>query len=442
MNLDLHKSNSSLLFLLSLFCCALVVHLGSSSWIKSLSYFTILAAGVLQVINYKFWWASLLAILLFLKVTLPVFPNLANHCNLEIFIGLFIVLVVARKVILNKGVDSHTVTLCFRYFLVTTYFLAGFHKLNSGFFNLTNSCSIFVDSHLTHLLMGKSYIPSPAVIRLHQTATIFLEMVVPFGILFNRTRRIAIIVLAAFHFYLSICNFYNFSAFAGFLIAGCVVDLRGGISAELKRGLRFYQITSILSVITILLLDRYTAYSKNLMMFYCGIVYNIGWVILVRAILLQRYEERKLRPSYLPYITSGLVAAWGLQCYVGLSNTATLTMFSNLITEKSRGNHYIINTNKTKIWSFEEDYVTIMKLPSSEISKDYMYINYDLPLIEFKKLANEWSGKGADSCVIKYKNKIVYINNLRQSDFSKTKWWYRFLLFRRIPQKGANECMW
>jgi hypothetical protein len=448
---DFRKSNPVLLALLALFSCALLIDVSVAKWVimpPSIMIMFILVC--LQYINFtNYWWASISTVMLFLLMLGPDFPRLANHGNLAIFICIITLVLYIRKVICRKSISYNTVTLSFRYSLVTIYFIAGFHKLNSGFFSISGSCSTYVSQNLNAVLFGEGFMYPDYMIRCLQIGTIIIEMVIPFGILFYKTRKITAWILLLFHAYLSFCGFSNFSAFAGFLLAGCLFDLnQSRISIKIRNALKVFIFIAIVSSLKAYFFKRFELSSRAIMLMANGILINIGLLYFFYYILKENIDKRKIHnTSLLPYIFIFLITIWGLQGYFGLSNTSTLTMFSNLVTEESRSNHYIINTAKCKIWNFEEDFVTILELPQdSDWGRYYKIENYDLPLLEFKKVAASWV-KDSDSksklqCKILYRGNVIQINDLAKSEYSKPKWWHNFIYYRRIPKGGFNQCQW
>src|SRR5690606_11477385 len=101
----------------------------------------------------------------------------------------------------------------------------------------------------------------------------------------------------------------------------------------------------------------------------------------------------------------------------------------------------------TKIWNFEEDYISIIGLPTENVvewDRRYDIHDYDLPFIEFKALAHKWIEKSEKklSCKIKYRGQTIEIRDISSSEFLARKWWQRFLYYRKNPKEGINECMW
>jgi hypothetical protein len=365
---DFRKSNPALLALLTLFSCALLIDVSVAKWVimppSIMIMFILLCLQYVSFTNY--WWASISTVLLFLLMLGPDFPRLANHGNLAIFIGIVTLVLYIRKVVYKKSISYDTITLSFRYSLIAIYFIAGFHKLNSGFFSFSGSCSTYVSHSLNLFLFGEGFIYPEYIIKCLQIGTIVIEMIIPFGILFYRTRKATAWILLVFHAYLSLCGFSNFSAFAAFLIAGSILEINQyHISGKIINALKVYVFIAIISSLTAYLIKRFELSNRAIMLMVNGILVNIGLLYFFYFVLRAKAHKRQVyRGSLIPFVFIFLIALWGMQGYFGLSNTSTLTMFSNLVTEQSRSNHYIINTAQTKIWDFEEDFVTILETAS------------------------------------------------------------------------------
>jgi hypothetical protein len=113
------------------------------------------------------------------------------------------------------------------------------------------------------------------------------------------------------------------------------------------------------------------------------------------------------------------------------------------MTEKSRSNHLLINTQKTKVFNFEEDNLLILKL--HDTLKNNKLENYKLPMIEFKYLAGQWSKQYPNVILdakIVYKNDTIVIDDIRKSKFNSRKWWYKYINFRKIQPENPNKCIW
>ncbi len=450
LNLKFHSSKDSYFILLAMYNCSLLMSIGAGSWQYPWMTASIMFMIGLQFLSKVFWFTTFLSFIPFYLVHIPLFPRLTNHGNLEVFIGIITLLFVIFKFkkIKHQSINHKQLKAVFIYSVITMYFVSGFHKLNAGFFDITSSCANYINATFNEVVFGTAFkTPSPFV-RIAQILTILFEMILPFGLLFQNTRKITIGLLAAFHFYMSLCNFSNFSALAGFLLCGCLIDfnLNKKSSEPILKGLRVYIFFVLASVLLSYAVTRLGILNKSFVRMYNGIVFNIGWVIFFLVLLkhsanTQRFPKLNLIPVV---IVVGIVL-WGIQPYLGLSNAGNLTMFSNLKTEISQSNHYLVNTKKTKFWNFEEDLVTMVNVPDTlKWGRNGSLQGYQLPLIEFKSQANIWTKKHKENIAltISHNDEIIHIKNLKNSNYSKVKWWYRYVYFRRLPEDKINECLW
>lgn len=281
--------------------------------------------------------------------------------------------------------------------------------------------------------------------RLFQWSTIFIECVLPFGILHHKTRKYAVVLLLLFHSYLALSFYADFSATAIVLLLGCVINFNPKeVSPKIIRFLKVYLIFIIFYIISHRLLKLTTIDSLKYQ-FYQGIIFNTGFLFFIfhyfKNTIIQRYFFQ--RNYFLPLAgVFLLISIWTLRTYIGLGNQGNLTMFSNLVTEKSMNNHWLIDTKKTKIFDFEEDnvYIISMETPFSRES----FSGHKLPLIQFKFLANYWSRKYNKPipCTFIYKGEKLHFEDIRKSPFTKSKWWYKYVLFRKIQATSPNKCRW
>ena len=216
------------------------------------------------------------------------------------------------------------------------------------------------------------------------------------------------------------------------------------IPKKVINAFRLYVLFTSLAILANYIILKYQIHIKS-RGFIHGLVFNIGWFIFF-FIYFKNYQAKVLRfdkkPVLLLSICFVMISFWTLRTYIGLGNTGNFTMFSNVLTEKSRSNHFIIDTKNSKLFDFEEDNILILKLPDT--LKNNKLENFKLPLIEFKFKSTEWCKKYDTklNCTVVYKNDTIIVPDLKNSIFNEKKWWYKYLLFRKIKPEGPNECYW
>lgn len=438
--------NPNYLLLLGIFNCAILLNFHLGFWDYKIITALVFCAVGFTFWSYKYWWASIFNIILSFVFFAIKFPRIANHANIEFFIEFIIIGLLIYKIINPKfKIAPNVLSAVFRVSVVTMYFYSGFHKLNTDYFNPCVSCVNEINEYVFRNFTGIKLSLPEKFSYFFQYTSIVVELLLPFGLLWPKTRKWTAILLLSFHFYLNLAVYADFSALAAFLILGCLIDFESkSIPKNLIIALRFYVLFSLFSILANYIILKYQINVKS-RGFIHGLVFNIGWLIFFFTYF-KNYQVKVLkfekRPTLLLSACFVLLSFWTLRTYVGLGNAGNFTMFSNLITEKSRSNHLIIDTKSTKIFDFEEDNVLILQLPDT--IKNRKLENFKLPLIEFKYQAHQFCKKYSIklNCTLVYKNDTIVIPDLKNSSFSKTKWWYKYLYFRKIQPEGANDCYW
>jgi len=441
-------SNEKYLVLFSLFCCALLLHFQRLIWERPLVMCFLFVLGIVQFINFRWIWSGVGIMLLSLYVLLPDFPRSKNHANLEVIFSIVILLILFFKIIKPRlTLPSHLASILFRIILVSVYFFSGFHKLNTAFFDISTSCSRHIYDEIILVFDAKHLSTSPFVLVTFQYLTIFIELILPFGIFFRKTRLLTAWILVFFHIYLCLLSLVNFSSLSFFWIAGSVINLENKpLSITQKNAFKAYYFCVLLLLVSNLILNfiipSKIVFSLSSLIFSTGaLIFSIHFF---KKNKLQKLEYKKSYTAFLIVLFLG-ISFWSMRGYFGLGNTGNLTMYSNLTTEKSQSNHLLIDTKKTKIWNFEEDNVLVLKI-SDTLNTDLE--NFRLPVSEFKYQAKKWCDdkkfkNGNLSCILVYKNDTLKIKNLRNSEWSKPLWWHRYLYFRKIQtEQGMNKCRW
>ena len=440
-------TNEGYLLLLAFFSFAVLMNNGALAWKKPVALALLLLLCGLLLLKLRLWWTSVGVIVINIFLYISLFPRTANHPNLELFSALLLLLLIAYKWYDRRlYLQPTAVSLIFRITVVTVYFLTGFHKLNTDFFDPCVSCVNHINEIAPGKLAGTPFRLSAEISRAIQILTLFLEMILPFGLLCAATRKWAAITILCFHFYLSFIGFADFGAFAAFLILGCMIDFtKTQQHHKILMAFRVYAVFTLIAVI-IKPIGIWLQISSTLVNFIHGFVYNIGYALFF-IIFFKNYTAHKYiwsRTHLLPALVCiVLLGFWSLKAYAGLGNSANLTMFSNLLTEQSRSNHLIVDTRYTKLTDFEEDNVLVLELHDT-LKKERLE-GFRVPVVEFCFLAKQYTERYpavALNCRLVYRNDTIAIADLKQSRYSQTKWWYKYLFFRKIQPDGPNACYW
>ncbi len=375
------------------------------------------------------------------------FPRLANHSNLELFITVLIFGLLAYRFLYRKNLlPTAILPWIFRISTISIYWYAGFHKLNTDFFDLNSSCVITLNDLVFAANAYFGILSKITLVKVLLVATVLIEMVVPFGLLFRKTRKIAAVFILTFHAYLSIRQIADFSALAVFLLSGSFFDFSTSTNTKrLIKSVRFYGLFVALAILSDFVLYALKI-APGIVIIIHGLIYNIGVLLLFRGIFRTPFREQAALTKSQKFkllLIPALITVWTIRPYLGLGNAANFTMFSNLVTEKSRSNHLLINTNYTKLTNWEEDYVTLIKLPESW--KEEQFEGFLLPKMEFayqiKRQSSRFPDEAMPATVI-YKGKTIVVPDLRKSEFATIKFYYKFIFFRKIPIDGPCPCLW
>ncbi|HMO31519.1 MAG TPA: hypothetical protein PKE63_12345 [Lacibacter sp.] len=398
--------------------------------------------------------------LLGVGITLPEqlgkFPELANHATLELFISLGILFVVLRYAAGRRSPlftpDEKSRLFCTS--AVVVYFLTGFHKLNRGFFDADTSCALHINHYLFRYLGGDAESLPLWLIRSFQGGTLLLELIVPFGLLFARTRRWAVALLFGFHAYLCFFGFANFASFGLFFLSACLLpfDRPPAINALYKPLQRYTQLTVPLAATAYLVCNvgglRFEGDGLSLYFLGFSALFCLPYLWMAGRVLLTFRPVTRPAPApvrFRAWLPALLLLAWGTQCYYGTTNRATLTMYSNLVTEAGRSNHLLINTAYTKLFHFEEDYLLLREVsPNLHRFTGTTYHQFSYPLVTFRRRAAHWAREVREPVYIRlqYRGQTYEIRDLSGSPFARERWYDRYLYFRETPLKGYGVCMW
>lgn len=425
---------------------AILMNFHNNYYKLPISLFFLIFFTAYSIYNPKQWVSLIFSCCFSIYYLLEFFPRIGNHSVVILFASicvllLFILKIFNKKTLLNPNFLSYF----FRIFTVTIYFYTGFHKFNTDFFNTCVSCVNEINEYTLSSVLGFPFKVTESFSRFFQISALILECIVPFGILFHKTRKYSIIILLLFHSYLALSVFADFSSVALFLLVGCMIDFEENVlSNKTILVLRFYLTMIILSVLFPFLLLK-TTILKSQYDFIKGVVFLFGYITFIfhflrnYTIKKQQFHLKYFLSLFLVFIT---ISFWTLKSYIGLGNAGNLTMFSNLVTEKSMNNHFLIDTKKTKIFNFEEDNVYIVKMENPFVREKYN--GYKIPVSEFRFLVNYWSThfEKPIPCELIYKNKKYTFEDIKTSEFKETKWWYKYLSFRIIQTTSPNKCRW
>ncbi|WP_125077726.1 hypothetical protein [Rufibacter latericius] len=312
-------------------------------------------------------------------------PDTSNHWVLAAFINLTIVqsylyLVVKRRSFhIDKAEFLNTFSPLVNLELITLYFFAFFHKLNSGFFDPAASCAV------RFLVLQNDYynlLPtSKDVITLNIYLTILIEALIPILIVLGRTRRWGILLGLVFHCILAynpLNGFYDFSAtvFALYFLltdasfSAIIKKIYGKLlegKKLIKERLASFNVLNFTlfaaTLIVIMGLVHYYTRTDDYFRHLVWTGYSVTFIILFLLSLKTSRQETQSKvfagAHYSLYLFPVLVFLNGFCPYLGLKTETSYAMFSNLRTEGGKTNHFLVPVS-SQIFNYQKDVVEII----------------------------------------------------------------------------------
>lgn len=344
--------------------------------------------------------------------------------------------------------------------LIIVYLLAGWHKLNTGFFNLQDSCAVHM-----YLKIG---LPAPGDLArwLLIFATIATELCLPVLLTLRRTRNFAVGYGIAFHAFLGITGFYSFSTtmitllflFApdGFieaatefwrehkratLAAGALAALLflAGIALMHTRAGNFLSVTPIWEE---------TLHANHWMAAMYWVFFVFGplsagfylwlWWRRGATFIPDAHCCGPISPIF--WIVPALLVFDGLTPYLGLKTETAFAMYSNLRTEGGPTNH-LIWRNRLDLGGYQENLVRVVSSSDPALEADARD-GLDIPFFVMRTRIADLARKGAKDVAITYVQDGV-TRNVDHAESapdlaSPPSWLERKLLkFRRIQLTGC-----
>jgi hypothetical protein len=154
-------------------------------------------------------------------------------------------------------------------------------------------------------------------------------------------------------------------------------------------------------------------------------------------------------PEFL-YLFPVLLVLYAMTSYVGLRTAGNFSMYSNLRTEGSGSNHFLLRDNPMKIWDYQQDVVRIIKIDDGAGAAIHHYDRFrsglQLPVVEFRKWIYEWTQAGFEvPLTFEYHGRIHSTKDIvKDSEWSTDERTWEMLLldFRAVQPDGPKECTW
>jgi len=439
---------------------ALLIHY-SKRWAEpeiTLVFLALFLLSLVKIEELATFFAASAAVITF---ELSGFPRLANHTNLTLFISVFVWLLLGAAFVQRKLFAENALINGLRGMAIVLYFYVGFHKINTGFLNLSSSCTTWYHDKLERTAFnGTSVIPELIRVVSPQTL-IVLDLIVCALLIFPRTWVWGLLLAVPIHMYVSLSGFTDFSSLMHaimllFLPPWFWVALQENPASRrlFLRSVAVYFVGIIAFATFSGLAQWHWFLSDNLRSTILGIWLDVLIVEMTIVVIVIAYSARSSvttskKYSWLPWKISHLifpymVFIWGAFPYLFGAQTS-LTMFSNLVTEATRQNHLLIDTRKTKLIDFEADLVEIRDIHSTTRPPSrYDLQGYLLPMSEFRYIATISTDDPSRQIelTIRHKDQEVYISNLGLSEYANRPLSSYLFTFRQIDPFGYAKCRW
>lgn len=362
------------------------------------------------------------------------FPDPSNHNNIALVCNIFLVVVIlyaSRRPELAHDDEALFEVLKppLRVSLALIYVLAGFHKLNTDFFNDDVGCAeVFFRLMTLHTPLADLGLSGGALVAFG-VSVIFWELGGGVMLWFRRTQPVMLVMSLIGHAILAELNIFDFSSLAFALLLTFVPAAYWTVlsdSSEVRIGriridrVGFYVwinvAMAVLAGINYQLLDPWSPFHR-----FQGLALNIGVAVFVWPMIRQALRRSpRIAWSGVPIWGSTtpklalllpvFVLFFGLNPYLGLRNAGTFTMFSNLQVEADRSNHLLLGSNPLEVSDLHEDTVTVIeidpaharKAEDAALSAEYDLSGNELHVVEFQKRIVDWRAWGLDGLAATY----------------------------------------
>ncbi len=396
-------------------------------------------------------------------------PFAVNHLYFETIMSLLMSAVIIAYYI-NKKNNIKLTTLpdyfalhaipLLRSCLIILYFFVVLHKLNYDFFKTEISCGAVLFENLVNNLRLTKVVFIEYIYDNNQTlisnfsiyTSLIAELLIPILLLFRRSRNFGLVFAMLFHFVLAMEGLGAIVSFTAmmftYLILFSSVEMVDRVIETTQRYSRYLSIGAVIAVA--MLSISYLFFTRNIFNMLVGltwVTYIITTIIFyISHIKLSSKNSIKLSsPSLVLWIFPLLVFINGFAPYLGLKTQTSFSMFSNLITENGRTNHFFIPSD-FQIFNYQKELVYIEYTNIKNISSPDAWNKdrkYNLLLFEFIRKINS-----VDSGYVKFNvnDKSHYIEKKNGEvvkstiELHQNRLLKKLLLFRPVYSENISYC--
>ncbi len=418
-------------------------------WRDRTSAYVIIAVLIGFVFLEKYrQWIFLIFISYALYRYALMFPNLANHSNLNFFLLLLMLPAQIQLTVFRSQSDFMNLIRSFRLTVVLLYFFTIFHKLNWDFLNPDTSCANDKLGDYLKMIPPQYFKVGQWVRTLNPYMGWLIEGIIPLSLTVGRWRKFGILFLVVLHFILAPMGFTDFSSLA--MAFAWVFVVRETVEPE-RTWRHFQWLVGASLVMELAFAPWRFARGIEVYSFAEGILFALIYAPFLFIYCRNNIYSGTLKlPRFVGYnLFLILFFLFGFSNYLGLRTAGTFSMFSNLQTEGKTSNHILLSSNPFKIWDFQEDVVEIVDVHPS-IQGFYRHMPYPgqkIPVVEFARLIDKMKGRSNSY----RKFKVIYNGEVFETEdavfdedfrFDVPWWQKKFLKFRLIQGRGPQICHW
>lgn len=384
------------------------------------------------------------ALLLILQVAdvVWILPASPNHWLLAAMVSLTILpTVIFGKSVNDEAFEKLRTALMLQ--VAVFYFFTFFWKLNTDFLNPVTSCGVQFYHGLQGLL---PWLPANVATNLAVVySTLLVELLLPFLLLWRRSRTIAVIVAIAFHFALGLHVEKFFLNFSSVMYALLFLFLPNSHIEKLLHSFRHLKplVLSRMFALLYFLFIVGAGFSgdKNAIVFLLGrqslwMLYAIFFVSMLLQITKQTglHRAEQLRPIRLwGGLMLLLVFLNGTAPIVGLKTGSSWQMYSNIVLDAKNSNHLLI-PRSFDLFGKLADHAKIDQSNVAELTAQASY-----PTIEIRRVLQS---NPSANIALTYKGQKLTQEQLDISPFNVALSFTERKLMRFHPLNAPQSCVW
>ncbi len=355
--------------------------------------------------------------------------------------------------------------------LLCLYFFGVLQKLNRDYFDTTVSCAVNTFVGVAPAWMDALATSSQASRTALIIGSLTVESLVPFLLVFGRSRRAGIALAVLFHGFLGM-RFYAFTtgllAFYALFVSPALWDAAAARIAE--RRARSPWAARVISpgaakLMTLLVVAAFgvagalvdagadgaavarIGYPLAAGAWIALLGLPLAWVLGAPSLAAKFADDGpgRLRHALALLIFPALVLFHGFTPYLGLRTVPAFSMFSNLRTEGGLTNHWFMPNRALRIAGFQEDLVTVLSAQDEELLR--FARRPRRTFYDFRLRIQRMAAAGKRDIAVSYRRggELTSLSAAERDPELMAPvplWQRKWLKFRPVPIASQRECSW